>query len=166
MIFVTVGTHEQAFNRLIRAVDELKGNGIIQEPVIMQTGYCTYEPKHCQWNKFLSYDEMKKNVDQARIVISHGGPSSFLMPLKEGKIPIVMPRKSEYNEHVNDHQVDFVQAVKKRYNNIIAVYETPQLKESIIHYNEIISKMNNGVFSHNKEFCSELEQIINTLFAE
>ena len=31
MIFVTVGTHEQPFNRLVKKIDELKGNGTIQE---------------------------------------------------------------------------------------------------------------------------------------
>ena len=30
MIFVTVGTHEQQFNRLIQKIDELKRNGIIK----------------------------------------------------------------------------------------------------------------------------------------
>ncbi len=29
MIFVTVGTHEQPFNRLVQKVDDLKKNGII-----------------------------------------------------------------------------------------------------------------------------------------
>lgn len=29
MIFVTVGTHEQPFNRLIKKIDELKKDGII-----------------------------------------------------------------------------------------------------------------------------------------
>ena len=33
MIFVTVGTHEQPFNRLVKKVDDLKKNGIIQEDV-------------------------------------------------------------------------------------------------------------------------------------
>ena len=35
MIFVTVGTHEQPFNRLVQKVDDLKKNGIIQEDVII-----------------------------------------------------------------------------------------------------------------------------------
>lgn len=39
MIFVTVGTHEQQFNRLIKKVDELKRDGIIKEDVFMQTGF-------------------------------------------------------------------------------------------------------------------------------
>lgn len=51
MIFVTVGTHEQPFNRLVKAVDELKRDGIITEDVIMQTGFSTYEPKYCQWSE-------------------------------------------------------------------------------------------------------------------
>ena len=38
MIFVTVGTHEQPFNRLIQKIDELKKDGTIQDDVIIQTG--------------------------------------------------------------------------------------------------------------------------------
>ena len=39
MIFVTVGTHEQPFNRLIQKVDELKRDGIIKDDVIIQTAH-------------------------------------------------------------------------------------------------------------------------------
>lgn len=35
MIFVTVGTHEQPFNRLIKAIDDMKGKGCITTRVIM-----------------------------------------------------------------------------------------------------------------------------------
>lgn len=35
MIFVTVGTHEQPFNRLIKKVDDLVADGAIQEKVVM-----------------------------------------------------------------------------------------------------------------------------------
>ena len=73
MIFVTVGTHEQPFNRLIQKVDELKRDGIIKDDVIIQTGFSTYEPKFCQWSKLIPYQQMVKNVADARIVITHGG---------------------------------------------------------------------------------------------
>lgn len=53
MIFVTVGTHEQPFNRLVKAIDKLKKDGVITEDVIMQTGYSTYEPKYCKWDKLI-----------------------------------------------------------------------------------------------------------------
>ena len=39
MIFVTVGTHEQQFDRLIKCVDELKRENIITEEVVIQSGY-------------------------------------------------------------------------------------------------------------------------------
>lgn len=98
MIFVTVGTHEQPFNRLIQKIDELKKDGTIQDDVIIQTGFSTYEPKYCQWSKLIPYQQMVKNVADARIVITHGGPASFIMPLQIGKTPIVVPRQHQFNE--------------------------------------------------------------------
>lgn len=88
MIFVTVGTHEQPFNRLVKKIDELKRDGVITEEVIIQTGFSTYEPKYCKWSKLIPYQQMLKNVEDARIVITHGGPASFIMPLQLGKTPI------------------------------------------------------------------------------
>ena len=121
MIFVTVGTHEQPFNRLVKCVDDLKKEGIITEEVVIQTGYSSYEPKFCKWQKLFPYQEMLQLVDKARIVITHGGPSSFIMPLQIGKTPIVVPRRHEFNEHVNNHQVSFTKAVADRMGTIIVV---------------------------------------------
>ena len=108
MIFVTVGTHEQQFNRLIKEIDRLKESGIIQEDVLMQTGFSTYEPKYCEWKKMLSYNEMNEMYEKADIIITHGGPASFMKALEMKKVPIVVPRQAQFDEHVNDHQVDFV----------------------------------------------------------
>jgi UDP-N-acetylglucosamine transferase subunit ALG13 len=41
MIFVTVGTHPQSFNRLLKAIDELVERGKIKEKVVMQIGHST-----------------------------------------------------------------------------------------------------------------------------
>ena len=95
MIFVTVGTHEQQFNRLVKCIDNLKHDGVIQEDVVIQTGYSTYKPKYCKWQTLFPYQEMLKMVNEARIIITHGGPSSFIMPLQIGKTPIVVPRRHE-----------------------------------------------------------------------
>ena len=90
MIFVTVGTHEQPFNRLVQKIDELKRDDYIQEDVFIQTGYSTYEPQYCQWSHMIPYSEMINNVKNARIVITHGGPASFILPLQEHKITIIV----------------------------------------------------------------------------
>ena len=163
MIFVTVGTHEQPFNRLVQKVDELKRDGIIQEEVIIQTGYSTYEPKYCQWSKLIPYQEMVKNVEEARIVITHGGPASFIMPLQIGKIPIVVPRQHQFGEHVNDHQVEFARNVAERMGTIIVVEDIDQLVDVIVDYHENGKK---GLQSNTKQFNSEFEDIVGNLFAK
>lgn len=166
MIFVTVGTHEQPFNRLIECVDDLKKNGIIDEDVVMQTGYSTHEPRYCQWKKLFSYQEMLKLVDEARIVITHGGPSSFILPLQIGKTPIVIPRKHEFNEHVNDHQLSFSKAVAERMGTIIVVDKIEKLSETITNYDEIVGNMKKGLKSNNKLFNEELTKIVNKMFED
>lgn len=164
MIFVTVGTHEQPFNRLVQEIDNLKRDGIITEDVIIQTGYSTYEPKYCQWDKLIPYKQMIKNVEDARIVITHGGPASFIMPLQIGKTPIVVPRQKKFDEHVNDHQVEFARNVAERMGTIIPVEDTNKLGEVIKNYDTIIANMNNKIMSNNKVFCDDLEKIVKNLF--
>ena len=166
MIFVTVGTHEQPFNRLIKAVDKLCETGAIDEPVIMQIGYSTYEPKHCEWYRLLPYDQMKANVASAHIVITHGGPASFIMPLQVRKIPIVVPRQLQFGEHVNNHQVDFVRAVADRMNNIIPVYDIAKLGDTIQGYDGIVGAMaGEDLHTHNIQFNVDLEKIVDNMFA-
>lgn len=164
MIFVTVGTHEQPFNRLLECVDKLKEENIITEDVIMQIGFSTYVPKNCEWKKLFPYDEMIENVKKARIVITHGGPSSFIMPLQEGKIPIVVPRQKKYEEHVNDHQVDFAKTVAERQKNIIVVTDIEVLKDVLLNYDSIITEINVNQQSNNANFNKKFEIIINELF--
>lgn len=160
MIFVTVGTHEQPFDRLVKAVDELKRDGVITEEVIIQTGFSTYEPTYCQWSKLIPYQQMIKNVEDARIVITHGGPASFIMPLQIGKTPIVVPRQHQFDEHVNDHQVEFARNVAERMGTIIPVEDISKLGEVIRNYNVIVAKMGHGMSSNNEKFCDELETIV------
>ena len=163
MIFVTVGTHEQPFNRLIKKVDDLVANGDIKEKVIIQTGFSTYNANHCEAHKMMSFDEMQQALKDARIVITHGGPSSFIEALQFGKVPIVVPRRQEYNEHVNDHQVDFTKLIEKRMNNIIPVYDIDQLSETIKNYEDIVKNKNTGESSNNREFNIRFEKIIDGL---
>lgn len=160
MIFVTVGTHEQPFNRLVKAVDELKRDGVITEDVVIQTGFSTYEPEYCTWSKLIPYQDMLKNVEDARIVITHGGPASFIMPLQIGKTPIVVPRQHRFNEHVNDHQVEFARNVAERMETIIPVEDISKLGEVITNYDQIVAGMGHGMSSNNEKFCNELEKIV------
>lgn len=164
MIFVTVGTHEQQFNRLLEEVDRLKGEGKLQDTVFMQTGYSTYQPVHCEWKKMISFREMQEKIQSAKIVITHGGPSSFLAPLQIGKIPIVVPRRKDFGEHINNHQVDFVKKVHERQGNIIPVYDIKKLSETIEQYDRMIKDCAKEKKSNNAEFNRKLEEIVDHMF--
>lgn len=164
MIFVTVGTHEQQFNRLVKTIDELKRDNVIKEDVIIQTGFSTYEPKYCKWSKLIPYKEMIKNVEDAHIVITHGGPASFIMPLQIGKTPIVVPRQFCFGEHVNNHQIEFSRIVAKRMGSIITVEDIGKLGEVITNYNDIVANITHDITSNNEVFCCRLACIIEELF--
>lgn len=163
MIFVTVGTHEQPFNRLVKKVDDLVAQGNIKEKVVIQTGFSTYNATHCEAHKMMSFDEMQQALKDARIVITHGGPSSFIEALQFGKVPIVVPREEKYHEHVNNHQVDFTQLIAKRMNNIIPVYDIDQLANIIENYDEIVKTKHAGESSNNSKFNEKLEHIVSEL---
>ena len=139
MIFVTVGTHEQQFNRLVEYMD--RWASVHDEKVVVQTGYSTYEPKYCEWNNFFPYQKMVEMVKEARVVITHGGPSSFIMPLQIGKTPIVVPRQYKFNEHVNNHQVKFCKEVENRMGTIVVVEDIEKLGDMIDKYAELIGKL-------------------------
>lgn len=166
MIFVTVGTHEQPFDRLVQKVDELKRDGVIREDVFIQTGFSTYEPKHCRWSKLIPYEDMVKYVQQARIVITHGGPASFLMPLQIGKTPIVVPRQKQFGEHVNDHQVNFARAITQRQGNILVVENIDDLEDMLVNYEAHVQMMNSAMGNNNANFVKGLTQIVDELFGE
>ena len=154
MIFVTVGTHEQQFDRLIKYVDELD----LPEEVMIQRGYSDYIPRNCRAEKLLPYEKMKQYTERARIVITHGGPSSIMMPLQMGKIPIVVPRQKKFGEHVNDHQVEFVQKISGT-TDIIPVYDIEKLGDIIRDYDRIASG-SAEVKSNNARFNRRLEEIV------
>ena len=163
MIFVTVGTHEQQFNRLIKEIDRLKECGVIKEEVVIQTGFSTYVCKNCKCEKIISYTQMIKYIEEARIVITHGGPATFIMPLQIGKIPVLVPRVKKYEEHVNDHQLEFAKLVEKRQKNIIVIEEVNELEKIIINYDSIVKIMPTTMKKNNIKFCNDFEKIINEL---
>ena len=164
MIFVTVGTHEQPFNRLLIEVDKLVADSVIQERVIMQTGYSSYVPKNCEHYDFLSLQAMEDYIKKARIIITHGVPASFIAPLQAKKIPIVVPRQEKYKEHINNHQVDFVKLIDRKMHNIIPVYNINDLKYKILDYDKISNSDSNIIKSNNDKFVKGFEKIVSDIF--
>ena len=159
MIFVTVGTHEQPFNRLVEEIDRLKGENVIEDEVIIQRGYSTYEPKHCKYFDMLPYEQMEAYQQEARIIITHGGPASFIYPISIGKKPIVVPRQKKYNEHVNDHQLEFSTELVKRGFNMFVVDDVKNIEEIIKKETFMIDALETNEKQFVNKFTKEVEKL-------
>ena len=161
MIFVTVGTHEQGFDRLLIELDKLIETGEIKHKVFAQIGYSKYIPKNYEYKEMLSYDLMDEYVKKSDIVITHGGPGSIFHPLQYGKIPIVVPRNPEFNEHVDNHQILFTKRLENS-QKIIAAYNIDELEIKINNYKELIlgCKIDN---CEKQNFIMKFEKLVTNL---
>jgi UDP-N-acetylglucosamine transferase subunit ALG13 len=130
MIFVTVGTHEQPFDRLIRKIDELAAKGKIKEKIIAQIGYCSYIPENFEYFRFAPFEKMEKLFDSANLVITHAGVGSVFLALKKGKKVIVVSRMRKFGEHSDDHQIQVAKELERQ-GMIIGVYDIEDLEEAI-----------------------------------
>ena len=112
MIFITLGSQKFQFNRLLKAVDKLVENATITDKVFAQIGYSDYNPQNYQFTRFLDRDEIAKIIEEADIVITHGGTGSIMEAVKKGKKVIAIPRRMKYGEHIDDHQLQVVRQFK------------------------------------------------------
>ena len=156
MIFVTVGTHERGFDRLVKAVDDLIGSGKIKEKVTIQTGYTEYIPKNCDSFKFTDYDNIVELCKKASIIISHGGVGSIITPLELGRPVIVVPRLKRFNEHTNDHQLQIVKELERQ-GKIIPVYDIKNLENALEEARKVGNK------KYNKQRSKILDIVSNYL---
>lgn len=101
MIFVTLGTNEARFERLADAVDLIPPG----EDVLLQTGHSLGRPARATCIEFLPFDEMVDLVERARVVVSHAGVGSIMVALMAGRRPVVVPRRADLREAVDDHQL-------------------------------------------------------------
>src|SRR5207244_1319041 len=104
LIFISVGTSLDPFDRLLRMVDELCAAGRPPGPILAQSGSSRYAPRHFAAVPFLPADELHAAVRAARVVICHGGAGSIGTCLQLRKRPVVVPRRAAQGEIINDHQ--------------------------------------------------------------
>ena len=126
MIFVLLGTHEQQFNRLIKAVELLPST----MPKIIQYGYSNYKPEACELYQFIQFDQVVEYMKTADVVITHSGTGCVMLALSLGRSPIVAPRYRRYGEHVDDHQLQLCNHLTSE-ALITPYYDTDNLADRI-----------------------------------
>lgn len=114
MIFVSLGTQKFQFNRLLKAMDELKKKGLVKDTVLAQRGNSDYIPEHYESVAFMDKNEFLKNIRDCSLMICHSGVGTIISGLDYEKKIIVMPRLSKYKEHVDDHQVEIARIFEKQ----------------------------------------------------
>ena len=113
MIFVTVGTQDKPFTRIIKGVEDAVLSGAITDEVIVQAGNTKYTSEVLNILNYVPFDKFNEYVEKADIIITHGGVGSILNALKLKKKIIALPRLAKFGEHVNDHQLQVIQKMTK-----------------------------------------------------
>lgn len=160
MIFVTVGTHEQSFERLIRAVEAFAIETGTE--IVIQRGYTNYEPDKCHSEVLITPEQMRHYINTADLVITHGGASTYMDAISKGKPTIIVPRLSKHNEHVNDHQLEFAQKI-----NTISDYELTIVTDVDTLKDEIENKLAThaaiDIVSNTHNFNTQLQNLLNDM---
>mgnify|MGYP004510948809 CR=1 FL=1 len=130
MILVMLGTQDNSFERLLKEIEHLIETGIIQEEVIVQAGNTKFESKKMKIIDFVSQKELEEYINKSSYVITHGGVGSITEALKQNKRIIAVPRKEEYKEHVNNHQIQIVENFNEQ-GFIIGIQDVKELENAI-----------------------------------
>lgn len=120
MILVTVGTHPQGFERLVRAADELAAS--LDERVVIQYGASGYIPQRAEGFRFTAGQEMERLTAEARLVVTHAAAGAIILALQQGKPLVLVPRLKRYREHLDDHQTQLARALHDQ-RRAIAVFD-------------------------------------------
>ena len=132
MVFVTLGTHELGFKRMLEYLEKLE----IKEEVLIQSGNTEFKSEKYKIVQFLSPAEFDETMEKCDLVITHGGVGSILGALKRGKKVIVMARLQKYNEHNDDHQLEVCEKLAKD-GYIISCTTFEEFKNAVENYKSL-----------------------------
>ena len=180
MIFVSLGTQDKPFNRIIDYVISLKENlkELKSEKIIIQLGQTKLLKSDNERIKNLEniiiYDmlkpeKMKNIIKDSDIIITHAGVGTIMECLEMDKEIIVVPRKVENLEHVNNHQEEIAfEMEKKGFLTKVDTYEELENKINMLlkdkDTNEDNKNMNKKKYiSNNEKFNDNLIKYLESI---
>ena len=111
MILATLGTHPAPMPRL---QEWLQRHAVRTGERCVLQGAATEPASPVELIGIVSPAELADLMDQADVIITHGGPGSIMAAMARGKRPIVVPRDPRLGEHVDLHQVRFAEWLADR----------------------------------------------------
>jgi UDP-N-acetylglucosamine transferase subunit ALG13 len=110
-VVVTVGTDHHPFDRMVHWVNGWLNARPEQIPnFFIQSGTTTVAPA-CSAAPSVDVPQLGQLLDRASVIVCHGGPASIAAAWTREILPIVVPRRPDLGEHVDDHQVIFSRKV-------------------------------------------------------
>jgi exopolysaccharide biosynthesis glucuronosyltransferase PssE len=107
--FVTVGNATQSFDRLLAGVSEAGPK--LPRPVIVQRGVSKFNRPDWLIRDYVPMEEFDRLIRDSTLLIMHAGAGSIIHAVRARKLPVVMPRRARYGEIIDDHQVEFSEAL-------------------------------------------------------
>jgi len=117
---VTVGT-VMPFDRMVHGVESLLKEGKVDKPVAAQIGESTKAFEGIESFASCPFEELNSRMENADVIVCHGGSGSILGSLKAGAHVVAMARLAEHGEHYDDHQKDITKAFADK--DLISVAE-------------------------------------------
>ena len=139
MILVLLGTQNNSFHRLLEEIEKNIKDGTIKEKVIVQAGYTKFQSQYMEIFDLIPKEQLEQYQSQADLIITHGGVGSIITSIRKRKKVIAVPRKHEFEEHVNNHQIEIIENFNKQ-KYIIGIQKVEDLKQAIIKSKEFKPK--------------------------
>ncbi|MBQ6840656.1 MAG: hypothetical protein IJO63_00875 [Bacilli bacterium] len=156
MVFVTLGSQDKQFLRLVKEVDKLVKEKVITDEVIVQAGVTKLDTNRIKILDYIDVSDFQKYMNESDYIIAHGGVGSILDAMKLGKKIIAVPREAKYDEIANDHQKQIIaEFAKKRY--IIGCKDVKDLRNAIL---KVKSFKPNKYVSNNDNFVAMVDNFI------
>lgn len=152
MVFVTVGSTENDFARLLRAIDDLVEREVIRD-VVAQIGSSSYIPHSYEFFAFRPFAEIDQLVRSADLVIAHAGTGTLNHCLGLRKKVIVVPRLKLYEEHPDDHQLELAELLRDD-NRVLYARSTSDLAARVVQAEDW-----EPTFRSNNSFISLIEAL-------
>lgn len=132
-ILVTVGTALQPFDRLLQFTDD--AISALSSPVtgVCQHGSSRVRVRDLTNQETLSRAEFDREVADSDVIICHAGVGTLWSALREGHQPLVLPRLGTLGEHVNDHQLEIVEALHAE-GKIDHIRDAAQLQQTLLRH--------------------------------
>lgn len=112
LVLCLVGTDHHPFPRLVSWCDTLASDRPDID-VVVQHGQSA-PPVVAEGRAFLSRGDLDALLARASVAVSHGGPGLISEIRAAGLRPIVLPRDPARGEHVDGHQIRFLDRMGKR----------------------------------------------------